>query len=52
MNDEALNGSIREFLKTVRVNSLLAIKKGRVPVGQQCELKGDGLLPPQSLVTS
>ena len=47
MNDEALNGSIRKFLKTVGVNSQLAIEKAVRQSLSSGQLKGDELLPAQ-----
>ena len=41
MNDEALNMSIRKFLKTVGVNSQLAIEKAVRQAIEQGKLKGD-----------
>jgi hypothetical protein len=51
MNDEALNGSIRKFLKTVGVNSQLAIEKAVRQSLDSGELKGDELLPAQMTLT-
>jgi hypothetical protein len=51
MNDEALNGSIRKFLKTVGVNSQLAIEKAVREPFSSGQLKGDGLLPAQMTLT-
>jgi hypothetical protein len=51
MNDEALNGSIRKFLKTVGVNSQLAIEKAVRQSLQSGELKGDELLPAEMTLT-
>jgi hypothetical protein len=45
MNDEALNMSIRKFLKTVGVNSQLAIEKAvRKAIGEG-KLKGNEVFP-------
>lgn len=44
MNDEALNMSIRKFLKTVGVNSQLAIEKSVREAAVAGQLK-DGTLP-------
>jgi hypothetical protein len=51
MNDEALNGSIRKFLKTVGVNSQLAIEKAVRQSLSSGQLKGDELLPAQMTLT-
>ena len=45
MNDEALNMSIRRFLKTVGVNSQLAIEKAVRNALEQGSLKGNESLP-------
>ena len=45
MNDEALNMSIRKFLKTVGVNSQLAIEKAVRSALEQGSLKGNESLP-------
>jgi Family of unknown function (DUF6494) len=45
MNDEALNMSIRKFLKTVGVNSQLAIEKAVRQALENGELKGNEALP-------
>jgi hypothetical protein len=45
MNDEALNMSIRKFLKTVGVNSQLAIEKAVRQGLEDGKLKGDETLP-------
>jgi hypothetical protein len=45
MNDEALNMSIRKFLKTVGVNSQLAIEKAVRKAIEEGKLKGDETLP-------
>jgi hypothetical protein len=47
MNDEALNMSIRKFLKTVGVNSQLAIEKAINKAIQDGKLKGSEVLPAQ-----
>lgn len=45
MNDEALNMSIRRFLKTVGVNSQLAIEKAVRKSIEDGRLKGSETLP-------
>ncbi len=45
MNDEALNMSIRKFLKTVGVNSQLAIEKAVRQALEDGKLKGNESLP-------
>ena len=45
MNDEALNMSIRKFLKTVGVNSQLAIEKAVRKALEDGKLKGSESLP-------
>ena len=45
MNDEALNMSIRKFLKTVGVNSQLAIEKAVRQALENGQLKGNETLP-------
>ena len=45
MNDEALNMSIRKFLKTVGVNSQLAIEKAVRKALEEGKLKGTESLP-------
>jgi hypothetical protein len=45
MNDEALNMSIRKFLKTVGVNSQLAIEKAVRKAIEDGTLKGGESLP-------
>ena len=45
MNDEALNMSIRKFLKTVGVNSQLAIEKAVRQGLETGELRGNEALP-------
>ena len=45
MNDEALNMSIRKFLKMVGVNSQLAIEKAVRQALEEGKLKGSETLP-------
>ena len=45
MNDEALNMSIRKFLKTVGVNSQLAIEKALQKAFAEGKLKGNEAFP-------
>jgi hypothetical protein len=45
MNDEALNMSIRKFLKTVGVNSQLAIEKAVTRAVADGRLKGNEVFP-------
>lgn len=45
MNDEALNMSIRKFLKTVGVNSQLAIEKAVTHAIDGGKLKGNETFP-------
>lgn len=45
MNDEALNMSIRKFLKTVGVNSQLAIEKSVRKAIEDGKLQGSESLP-------
>lgn len=45
MNDEALNMSIRKFLKTVGVNSQLAIEKAVRKAIEDGKLKGNESFP-------
>jgi len=45
MNDEALNMSIRKFLKTVGVNSQLAIEKAVQKAVTEGKLKGNEAFP-------
>jgi hypothetical protein len=52
MNDEALNGSIRKCLKTVGVNSLLAIERAVRQSVSSASLKATSYLPARTLVTS
>ena len=47
MNDEALNMSIRKFLKTVGVNSQLAIEKAVTHAVDAGKLKGNESFPIQ-----
>ncbi len=47
MNDEALNMSMRKFLKTVGVNSQLAIEKAVYKALEDGLLKGNESLPAQ-----
>jgi len=47
MNDESLNMSMRKFLKTVGVNSQLAIEKAVYKALQDGKLKGNESLPAQ-----
>jgi hypothetical protein len=51
MNDEALNGSIRKFLKTVGVNSQLAIEKAMRHALESGQLKGDESVPAHITLT-
>jgi predicted lactoylglutathione lyase len=51
MNDEALNMSIRKFLKTVGVNSQLAIEKAVRKALEDGALKGNETLPAQMTLT-
>ena len=45
MNDEALNMSIRKFLKTVGVNSQLAVEKAVQKALAEGKLKGNEVFP-------
>jgi hypothetical protein len=45
MKDEALNMSIRKFLKTVGVNSQIAIEKAVHKALAEHQLKGNEMLP-------
>lgn len=45
MNDETLNMSIRKFLKTVGVNSQLAIEKAVTKAVANGQLKGNEAFP-------
>ena len=51
MNDEALNMSVRKFLKTVGVNSQLAIEKAVRKAIEDGRLKGSENLPAQMTLT-
>jgi hypothetical protein len=51
MNDEALNMSIRKFLKTVGVNSQLAIEKAVQQAVAAGRLKGNERLPAAMTLT-
>ena len=51
MNDEALNMSIRKFLKTVGVNSQLAIEKAVRKAIEDGTLKGSEAMPAQMTLT-
>ena len=51
MNDEALNMSIRKFLKTVGVNSQLAIEKAVRKALEDGALKGNEALPARMTLT-
>ena len=51
MNDEALNMSIRKFLKTVGVNSQLAIEKAVRQALEQGTLKGNETMPAHMTLT-
>ncbi|MCC7484513.1 MAG: hypothetical protein IT529_05945 [Burkholderiales bacterium] len=51
MNDEALNMSIRKFLKTVGVNSQLAIEKAVRKAIAEGKLKGDESFPAAMTLT-
>lgn len=51
MNDEAFNMSIRKFLKTVGVNSQLAIEKAVQKALADGKLKGDETLPAKMTLT-
>ncbi|MDB5862760.1 MAG: hypothetical protein JWO70_566 [Betaproteobacteria bacterium] len=51
MNDEALNMSIRKFLKTVGVNSQLAIEKAVRKALEDGTLKGNETMPAQMTLT-
>jgi hypothetical protein len=51
MNDEALMNSTRRFLKTVGVNSQIAIEKA-VQQALECgRIRGDELLPAKMMLT-
>ena len=51
MNDEALNMSIRKFLKTVGVNSQLAIEKAVTRARDEGKLKGSETFPAHMTLT-
>ena len=51
MNDEALNMSIRKFLKTVGVNSQLAIEKAVHKALAEGKLKGGESFPAMMTLT-
>ena len=51
MNDEALNMSIRKFLKTVGVNSQLAIEKAVRQAIEDGKLKGSETMPAHMTLT-
>ena len=51
MNDEALNMSIRRFLKTVGVNSQLAIEKAVQKAVAEGKLKGNEAFPAAMTLT-
>jgi hypothetical protein len=51
MNDEALNMSIRKFLKTVGVNSQLAIEKAVRKAIEEGRLKGNEVMPAHMTLT-
>ena len=51
MNDEALNMSIRKFLKTVGVNSQLAIEKAVRQALENGTLKGNETMPAHMTLT-
>ena len=51
MNDEALNMSIRKFLKTVGVNSQLAIEKAVNKSISEGKLKGNESFPATMTLT-
>ena len=51
MNDEALNMSIRKFLKTVGVNSQLAIEKAVRQALEDGKLKGNETMPAHMTLT-
>ena len=51
MNDEALNMSIRKFLKTVGVNSQLAIEKAVTKAVSEGRLKGNESFPAAMTLT-
>jgi hypothetical protein len=51
MNDESLNMSIRKFLKTVGVNSQLAIEKAVQKAVAEGRLKGNEAFPAAMTLT-
>jgi hypothetical protein len=51
MNDEALNMSIRKFLKTVGVNSQLAVEKAVQKAVADGRLKGNEAFPASMTLT-
>ena len=51
MNDEALNMSIRKFLKTVGVNSQLAIEKAVHKAVADGKLRGNESFPATMMLT-
>jgi Family of unknown function (DUF6494) len=51
MNDEALNMSIRKFLKTVGVNSQLTIEKAVQKAVAEGKLKGNEVFPAAMTLT-
>jgi hypothetical protein len=51
MNDEALNMSIRKFLKTVGVNSQLAIEKAVQKATTEGKLRGNESFPAAMTLT-
>jgi hypothetical protein len=51
MNDEALNMSIRKFLKTVGVNSQLAIEKAVQKAVAEGRLRGNEAFPAAMTLT-
>ena len=51
MNDEAFNMSIRKFLKTVGVNSQLAVEKAVMKAVAEGKLKGNETFPAAMTLT-
>ena len=51
MNDEAFNMSIRKFLKTVGVNSQLAVEKAVLKAVAEGRLKGNEVFPAAMTLT-
>jgi uncharacterized protein DUF6494 len=51
MNDEALNMSIRKFLKTVGVNSQLAVEKAVQKAVAEGKLRGNETFPAAMTLT-